>query len=292
MKKIMKTAVVVCLLLVFTLILAGCIRVEMKVNKDGSCDLKYEIRTEGMIGSDEVKKQLESSINEANDEAGKNVAKLKNFKEKDGVITAEISLKDISFMGDDAFFGKLSDFEKEFPGYLDNLKEAKKGEYIAREDIKGAGKLNVVMVAGVTTTGELTEFKVILPGAVKYISSNVTLIDNNTVNVNSGYGIILYQSGGGAGWLVYLVVIALIVIVAVVIISNKGKRKASAASTAPVMNTAPVAAAVPSAPQAAPAAPAAGASEVSEDVVYCPHCGTKLKAGAKFCASCGGRVSE
>ncbi len=292
MKKIIKTAVVICLLLAFTLILAGCIRIEMKVHKDGSCDLKYEIRTEGMVGSGEVKKQLESSIDEANKEAGKKIAKLKSFKEKDGVITADIRLEDISFMGDDAFFGKLSDFEKEFPGYLDNLQEAKKGERIEREEIKGAGKLNVVKVAGITSDGQLTEFKVILPGAVKYMSTNVSLVDSNTVNVNSGYGIILYQrGGGGAGWLVYVLVIAIVIVVVIAIFNNKGKSKASTtASTAPVVKTAPVAA--PVAAPAASAKPAAGVTADSENGIHCPHCGTKLKTGVKFCSSCGGRVSE
>jgi len=277
----------------FALLLAGCIKIEMKVNKDGSCDLKYEIRTEGMIGSDEVKTQLENSIKQANDEAGKNVAKLKGFKEKDGVITANISLSDISYMGGDAFFGKLSDFEKEYPGYLDELMEAKKGEYVSRDKIKGAGRLNVVRVSGVTAgSGDIIEFKVILPGTVKYISSNVTLVDSKTVNVNSGYGIILYERGGGAGWLVYVIVIAIVVVVLISVFGNKGRRKSSTVGPAvPVTETVPVGAAAPAA-QAYSAKSAANHLTADEDFIYCPHCGTRLKAGAKFCSSCGGRVSE
>lgn len=305
MNKILRTAVVICLLLMFTLFLAGCISIEMKVNDNGSCDLKYEIETQGMVGSDEVKKQLESGIDGINEEAGSDVAKLKSFKEKGGVITANISLKDISYMGDDSFFGKLSDFEKEFPGYLDNLQEAKKGESIARSDIKGAGKLNVLKVAGMTNDGELSEFKVILPGAVKYMSTNVSLVDSNTVNVNSGYGVIIYQrGGGGGGWFVYVLIIAIIIVVAVLVFKNKGKGRASTASTqgftpaaAPAQAAAPAPTPVATPAATAPtaghaAAPIATAPASSTDVIHCPHCNTELKSGTKFCSSCGGRVSE
>lgn len=293
MKKNVRMVAGLCLLLMFTLFLTGCISIEMKVNKNGSCDLKYEIRIEGMgIDAGEVKDQLETSIDEANKYAGKKVVKLKSFKEKDGVITANISATNISDMDDGAFFGKLSDFKKEFPDELGNLKEAKTDKNIEKNAIKGASKLNVVRASGIASGGELSEFKVILPGAVKYVSTNVALIDNNTVRINGGYGVIIYQRSGGAGWLAYVLAIALIVVVSMAVIKNKGKNKASTATTAaPIFGAAPAAPSAPAAP-GTPAAPSATMAADNTNVIHCPHCGTKLKIGAVFCSACGGRVSQ
>lgn len=73
---------------------------------------------------------------------------------------------------------------------------------MSRDKIKGAGGLNAVKIAGIDTGGgELTSFRLILPGKVKYTTSNVKMIDDKTVTVGGGNGVVLYQRGGGAaGW--------------------------------------------------------------------------------------------
>lgn len=297
MKRILRRAAVTCLLLAFVMLLTGCISIEMKVNKNGSCDLKYEIRTEGMVSLSDVKGQLQASINEANEDAGKNVAKLKSVKEKDGVITAEISVSNVSFIDDGAYFGKYSDFKKEYPDKLGNLREAKSGDPAGEDDIKGAGGLNAVLVSGMESGGgDLTKFTMILPGTVQYVSSNVTMIDNKTVSLDSGYGLVLYKRGGGAGWLLYVLIIVVIAVVALVLLGKKKPNKASepfaaAPAAAPVYAgtaaaPAPTAAAPAQAPTPAPssAAPVAG--------IHCPHCNSVQKSGAVFCSACGGKISQ
>jgi hypothetical protein len=284
MKKILKLAAGITLLLAFALLLTGCISIEMKVNKNGSCDIKYEIKTEGMVSLAEVKKQFESGIDETNKAAGKNVAKLKNIKEKDGTITANISISNISYMEDGAFFGKYSEFDKEYPQKLEALVDAKSGKSVEKSKIKGTGGLNAVMLSGMDTGGgELTKFTMILPGSVKYTSSNVSVIDDKTVSLGSGYGVVLYKSGGGAGWLIIVLIIAAVVVVGFVILGKK-KKAAPAPAAAPAV---PYQAGTPAAPAPA-AAPGAG----SDRSIFCPHCGAEQKSTAVFCAACGGKISQ
>jgi len=296
MKRFFKATACICLLLMFSLLLAGCINIEMKVSNNGSCDLKYEINTQGMVSLAEVKKQLESGIDEANSSAGKKVAKLKGVREKDGKIIANISLSNISYMSSDAYFGKYSDFEKKFPEYLEGLYDAKTGDQVSREKIKGAGGLNAIKIAGINTGGgDLTSFRLILPGKVKYFTSNVKMIDDKTVTVGGGYGVVLYQRGGGAGWLVIVLVIAAAAAVVFVLAGSRKKGSSSVSSaadpaTAPAHAGATVTAATADTEEAA--APSATAVSESSDVVYCPHCGSQQNSGAKFCAKCGGKLSE
>lgn len=289
MKKGLRTIAGICLLLIFALFLTGCISIEMKINKNGSCDLKYEIETEGMIDTKEIEKQFKDSIDEANKNAGKTVAKLKDVKEKDGKVIANISVNHISFIDDEAFLGKYSDLEKKYPNIINELKEAKSGKSVEKGKIKGAGGLNAVRLWGISTGGgDLTKFTLILPGNVKYISSGVTFVDNKTVTLDGGYGVVLYEGGGGggAGWLVFLLIIAAVVVV-VVVLAGKKKKGASQAAYVAAPAAAPVQAGPAAAAPTATAAPAGGS-----EVMYCPHCGTQQKKGAKFCAACGGQMTQ
>lgn len=262
MKKILKTTAGITLLLTFVMLLTGCINIEMKVNKDGSCDLKYEIKTEGMISLSEVKDQLQNGVDEMNKDADKTVAKLKSVKEKDGTITAIISISNISYMEEDAFFGKYSDFDKKYPGELETLVDAKSGKPIDKPALKGTGGLNVVMLPGVDTGGvDLLGFTMILPGSVKYMSSNVTVIDDKTVSLGGGYGVVLYKrGGGGAGWLIIVLIIVAVAAVGFVLL-GKNKKGSPSAGYTPAPAAAPGApvqagtAAYPG-PTAAPPAPA------------------------------------
>jgi|LSQX01.1.fsa_nt_gb hypothetical protein len=263
MKRILRTVAGFTILLMLALLMTGCVSIEMKVNDNGSCELKYEIETKGLpIEFKDVKKQIEETIEAANDEAGKKVIKLKSIKEKKDKITADVTVENVSYIDSGAYFGKLSDFEEEFPNTLDYLWDAKNDDMIETEDIKGASKLNVVKVAGLDNEGMLTKLVLTLPGSVKYISSEVTLIDDNTVEIAGGYGVVVYQRGGGAGWLIYVLIIVVIVAVAVIVFKVLGKNKV------------------------ATAAPAVA----SASVIHCPHCNVELKSDVKFCSSCGGGI--
>ena len=300
MKRFFKTIACICLLSAFALLLAGCIDIEMKVNNDGSCDLKYEIRTEGMVSLSDVREQLESSIEDMNSGAGKKVAKLKDIKEKDGRIIANISVSNVSYLAGDAWFGKYPDFVKEYPDYVERLYDAKSGEPVSADKIRGAGGLNVVKVDGMDTGGgDLSKFTLILPGEVKYMTSNVTMIDSKTVTVGGGYGVVLYSRGGGAGWLVCVLVIAAIAVV-VIVLAGKKKKGAPSVSFTAAPGAAPVhsGAAAPNTANtaqegaAAPTAAATTASAGGADIIYCPQCGSQLKRGARFCSKCGGKIPE
>lgn len=275
MNKILKTVAGITLLLVFAMLLTGCISIEMKVNKNGSCDLKYEIKTEGMISLSEVKQQLQNGIDELNENAGKTVAKLKSIKEKDGTITANISVSDISLMDEDAFFGKYSEFDKKYPEELKTLVDAKSGKPIDKPALKGTGGLNVVMLSGMETGGgDLMSFTMILPGAVKYTSSNVTVIDDKTVSPRGGYGAILYKRGGGGGWLLIVLIIIAVAAIGFVLLGKKKKDNPTASFNAGTAT-----------------APVASGTENSGGVI-CPHCNSVQKNSAIFCSACGGRIAQ
>ena len=112
MKKLLKTTVIFCLLLAFAL-LTGCINIEMKVNNNGSADIKYEIRTENMVSLKEIENQLKSGIEETNDAAGKSCEAEKRKREgRHGHRGNQCQQYFLHYP--DAFFGKYSDFEKIF----------------------------------------------------------------------------------------------------------------------------------------------------------------------------------
>ena len=85
----------------------------------------------------------------------------------------------------------------------------------------------------------MTSFTLILPGNVKYISSNVTMVDDKTVTLGGGYGLVLYQRGGGAGWLLYVLII-LVVAVIEILIAGKAKKGRSPGVSAAVPAATPV----------------------------------------------------
>ena len=130
MKKNLKMIVAIGLLSVFTLLLTGCISIEMKVNKNGSCDLKYEIRTEGMVTLADAKQQLKSGVDEINEAAGKNVAKLK------GIRRTEYCRHQYqqSLYLTEGIFRQVFRFCKEYPYDLEELWDAKSDEPVNKDN--------------------------------------------------------------------------------------------------------------------------------------------------------------
>ena len=90
--KTVKTLFVVLTVLLITALLSGCISMELKVNKDGSCEAAYIIdasQFDGFLTVDQIEESFKQSVEETNTKAGKTVAVLKSVKEnkKDDTIT-------------------------------------------------------------------------------------------------------------------------------------------------------------------------------------------------------------
>ena len=70
---------------------------ELKVNKDGSCEAAYIIdasQFDGFLTVDQIEESFKQSVEETNTKAGKTVAVLKSVKEnkKDDTITVTVSI--------------------------------------------------------------------------------------------------------------------------------------------------------------------------------------------------------
>ncbi|NLX64926.1 MAG: hypothetical protein GX022_09180 [Clostridiaceae bacterium] len=143
MKRLKRVLYVVTMVLV-SIVLTGCLSFDMKVGKNGSLDMTFTIDTsKGMMSFKEIEKAIEDSVDNMNDFAGKNVAKLKSVKEdKDKkIVTAKISVSDINKMDEDSFFGKVKEYRKKNGKGLNNLVDVKDNSV---EEKKVSGNLHMV----------------------------------------------------------------------------------------------------------------------------------------------------
>jgi len=239
MKKAKKLFVVLAAFLMAAL-LSGCITVELKVNRDGSCEVTYIIDTSslgGLITAEQVEESLRQSVEEANTRAGKTVAVLKSVKEdkKNDTITALVTCSDLTALEEGAFFGTVKGYRKNNGPGLDNLVN-KKGKAVDEKDIPD--DLHMVYFPG-TGGGEfsITEVIVTVPGTIEYLVDGAELEKNSVARFKEEEVLVVFRMGGG-GFPVWIIPIAAIIIIILLLFKLK-KPSAAPVISPPVTTNAP-----------------------------------------------------
>lgn len=234
-----KKILVLFAVLMMTVMLSGCIEVEMKVNKDGSCDMSYTIDLEqfdGMMTREDLEVAIEESVNDMNKTAGKEITVLKDtiYDEDEDTLTAVITITNINDLDDDSFFGKVKDF-RDGDVDLSDMMDAK-GK-AAKED-KIDDDLNVVYFKmfdddeyGIYT------ITVIVPGAIAYVSDGANIESSDTVVFKGQSPIVVYKQGGNMPILVVSVIAGVIILGILFVTFGIKKSSATATETESSFNT-------------------------------------------------------
>lgn len=212
MKRAKKLMTLIALLLA-AFMLTGCLSVDMKINKNGSMDLAYIIDlsvTQGLLARSDIEEAIKESVDDMNDKAGKEIAKLKSVKENKGkkTLTATIHVSDINKMGDGTFFGTVKNYHKGNGTGLDNLVDSK-GKSIDQKKINDKLNMFYIPMGGTEQYGLFT-VTVTAPGSIKYISSGGDIEKSNKAAFNGQDILVVYSKGGGFPF--WLVIIAALVV--------------------------------------------------------------------------------
>lgn len=197
---------------VFTLtaaILAGCGSVHIDLDKDGSAKVTYQIPLENELYTlKDIEKEVKSSVESANEGAGEEVVKIKRIKEKDGVVTVDLQVKDIVSTSSNISQAPVKDMSRL---YLDDILslQDKDGEKIGSDKVENLGNYIVFVM---DTDSSLTETKVTLPGKVLYVSDGVEIEDNKTVVTDESEITVIYKESGANFLLPLLILVVIIAI--------------------------------------------------------------------------------
>lgn len=193
-----KTLFAVIAVLVAVALLSGCISLEVKLNRDGSCDVTYIIDTssfQGMQSASDVERTVLESVDEINSTAGKNVARLKGIREnkKEKRITATISISNVNELGDGTFFGTVRQYRHVSGHGLDNLMDIRERK-VDRDDIPDDLYL-FYMPALENDRYCILEVTVNVPGTIKYLASGAKIEKRNVARFSGEMPLVVFKKG-------------------------------------------------------------------------------------------------
>ncbi len=255
----------IALLMVFTLMLTGCVRlnVELTIKDDGTADVSMlyavmsDIADEGTELSEEEKNEI---LAEGGEYASYN---------EDGYVGYTITMKDLPVenLGSESGLGEVSNDM--------NITQTEDG-YRFESTLFGGDNAEDVQsaIAYLDTYGGYMKFTLHLPEPAK--SSNATSVEDDgktliwDVAAMDDTGTLyaefnLPKSGSKSGFNAMFIIIGLVAvaaIVAIIILATKKKKTV------------------------------VSAGETSAEYVFCTNCGAKLVKGTAFCTNCGTRMVE
>jgi len=195
-------------------ILTGCITIELDVKRNGSCEATYVFdvsKMGGMVSRSDLREEIEKSLGDMNEAAGKKVARLKSVKEdkKNGTITAIITVNDINEMGDGSFFGTVKEYRKNNGKGLDNLMDTEREKV---DEDKISSNLHIVYFSmNETNQYGLVETRVKVPGKIKYLTNGAELERKNTALFGEEQILVVFKKSGGFPLWLLLIVIGVII---------------------------------------------------------------------------------
>lgn len=195
---------------ILLIVLTGCGRLDLVVDKDGSGEGKYSVELTGMFSAQEVKEEIEKGIAKTNEKAGKEVIRLDTFEEKDGKANATVTFDSISALsgGDDSLLVTVDDLKRLDPELLQNLTNVKSKTAILPEDIKKIGD-NPVVYFNMDNEMEIT---VTVPGNILYAAGGTVAEDNSRrIEHKDDPLVIVYEPSSNmsvAVWIAALLVVA------------------------------------------------------------------------------------
>ncbi len=177
--------------LIFTFAFSGCVDVEMKINQNGSSEIKYTItKNDPFFNStkkdpSKIKAQIKNQINQINQRAAKKVVQLKNLTVNNDFIAATIYLSDLNLTNQNIKHQSLKNWlaENQSTNVI-NLKSKK------FESINELNKnYQILKFDGIA----ISSLKVTVPGIITHLSSNGSSLKKDSAILSAGTGIIIYK---------------------------------------------------------------------------------------------------
>ena len=209
----MKRLLVVLMAVIFAL--AGCGQLEVDIKKDGSAEFTYTFEDyKEYYTASEIERQIENSVDEINNEFDKEIAKVKKLKDKDGVITAVVSIENEAFDGDGLMLAPVKDVYRYNPEALLSL-EDKDGEKLTADDIK---KYEDYLFFYMDNSSQMMDTIVNVPGKVVYTADDIKISkdNNNSVETDANDIALIYKNSGFSVFGLIIPIILIIVIAGVV----------------------------------------------------------------------------
>lgn len=189
----------ICALTVLMFLLSGCGSLEIEFEKNGEGTFTYLIDKNEYITLHEVEDQINSSIEEANEEAGDEAVSLKEIEETDDQIEAVVEFSRL-FFDSSNLFASAKDITRYDPSLLEDLTAAK-GEKADPDFVKDKDLWDLPVIHLSDLDSEL-DTKVSVPGKILYLEGGtIDKKDLNTANGDGGDLTIVYEPKSGFGGL-------------------------------------------------------------------------------------------
>lgn len=216
-------------------LMTGCGKLDIEINKDSSATFTYEFDlSESYYSASEIKEELTSTVQQANEDAEEEVVELKKFKEKDGKVTATIALSNIGIDPDEVMLVTVADMYRYAPDRVLGLYNAK-GEKLTAENVEDYYDH---LILDVSELDDMLKTSITFPGKVAFASKNADFVKDheNQIKFDDSTATVIYENkGGGFGFILPLIFI-LILAGAAFFFMKKRKGKVST-PTAPTPQT-------------------------------------------------------
>lgn len=176
----------------------------IKINKDGSVEIKAKIVIDNIIDDytesvddslsrkevlEEFEDYIKDSIKEINDDKGYKAMVLKKYKQNDEFITMKIKVKKISDIDDDNFLLKYGMLDTLYEDYLEDLYENFEIKNVKTNipkdlDMINDDNLDIIIIDNLAMMAE--SYKLSVPGKILYVSDDG--VENIKYNLFSGRG--------------------------------------------------------------------------------------------------------
>ncbi|HHW36770.1 MAG TPA: hypothetical protein GXX18_05955 [Bacillales bacterium] len=197
------------MLFILLFLLAGCAELNINLKENGSGTAVLKVASGGFITPTELENEINSQISKQNN-AGKEVMKLKSVKKKGEYIEAELSFKSISALDESALYVTVKDLERFAPNKIDNLRTLD-GKEFNLDKIKTYPVISFNKLDQVITTIQLPSNIIAISGDVSEgKSKREAIIQSNSATIvfepasNFSFGLLFFLLAViSGGWLFY-----------------------------------------------------------------------------------------
>jgi len=225
-----KRSLIYLCIFILSIFITGCTAsIELDINKDYSSQIRYYIPVNKLVTESQIRKEMEKTVSEFNQYAGKEGIKIEKIETKNNETEVVISMmpyKDLENVKmpdsnkdkenpqkerSEVFWGKFADYFDQMANVeSDNLiMSPEHKDYISFLDIDNKDDLSIVRIFDSTFTSDLiTNFRIKVDGNIKYYSDGIVLIDKNIADVSDSEDIILlYENSSNFPFIMIIITI-------------------------------------------------------------------------------------
>ena len=207
MNKLFKIWSINLLLLIFICTFSGCIDVEMKINNNGSSEIKYTIIKNNALTVQNIKDEINKQINKINLRNNKKVAQLKNITIKEDHIEAVVNFSDLSLVDQNISHQSIKKWLKN--NQTTTVINVKNGQ---SESINKINKNYQIISINGFGIYSINSLKIIIPGEITHLSKNCSLIEKNRAELKAGIGILIYKKPSFAVKIFFILVLVIFIL--------------------------------------------------------------------------------